>query len=77
MIEPTTDLVELVRRINAEFINRRQMPVKMPTFVKTNLPDPALFKDCWIKVSNEIGGDTAAESDGTNWRRMQDRAIVS
>lgn len=81
MIEPPNGsppfVVELVRRINAEFVARKQLPVKMPTFVKANLPDAALFKDCWIKVSDEVGGDTAAESDGTNWRRMQDRAIVS
>lgn len=49
----------------------------MPTFVKANLPDAAKYKDCWIKVSNDVGGDTAAESDGTNWRRMQDRAVIS
>lgn len=30
-----------------------------------------------IYVSNETGGATLAFSDGTNWRRVQDRAIVS
>lgn len=30
-----------------------------------------------ILVSNEAGGYTMAFSDGTNWRRAQDRAIVS
>lgn len=30
-----------------------------------------------IYVSNETGGATVAFSDGTNWRRVQDRAIVS
>jgi hypothetical protein len=28
-------------------------------------------------VTNEAGGYTLAFSDGTNWRRVQDRAIVS
>lgn len=28
-------------------------------------------------VTNEAGGATLAFSDGTNWRRVQDRAIVS
>lgn len=69
--------IELVRRMNAEFLNRSKLPVRMPVFTVATLPDPAQFKDCWVKVSNESGGDTAAESDGTNWRRMQDRAIVS
>lgn len=70
-------VVELVRRVNAELLNRSQLPVKMPSCTVATLPDPVRFKDCWIKVSDETGGDTAAESDGTNWRRMQDRAIVS
>ncbi len=30
-----------------------------------------------IYVTNETGGATVAFSDGTNWRRVQDRAIVS
>jgi hypothetical protein len=30
-----------------------------------------------IYVSNEAGGATPAFSDGTNWRRVSDRAIVS
>lgn len=31
----------------------------------------------FIFVSDETGGFTAAFSDGTNWRRVQDRAVVS
>lgn len=31
----------------------------------------------YIYVSDESGGATLAFSDGTNWRRVQDRAIVS
>lgn len=30
-----------------------------------------------IHVSNETGGATLAFSDGTNWRRVQDRAVIS
>jgi hypothetical protein len=30
-----------------------------------------------IYVSDEAGGATPAFSDGTNWRRVSDRAIVS
>lgn len=30
-----------------------------------------------IYVTNETGGATHAASDGTNWRRMSDRAIIS
>jgi hypothetical protein len=30
-----------------------------------------------IYVTNEVGGSTLAFSDGTNWRRVQDRAIIA
>ena len=30
-----------------------------------------------IYVTNETGGATMAFSDGTNWRRIQDRAVIS
>lgn len=32
---------------------------------------------CVVYVSDETGGATLAFSDGTNWRRAQDRVIVS
>lgn len=69
--------IELIRQIEAETLAKSLLPVKMPTYLKADLPDAGTFRNCWIKVSDEAGGDTAAESDGTNWRRMQDRAIVS
>lgn len=30
-----------------------------------------------VGVTNETGGATLAFSDGTNWRRVQDRNVVS
>lgn len=38
---------------------------------------PAQQEGALIYVSNEAGGKTMAFSDGTNWRRVQDRAVVS
>jgi hypothetical protein len=32
---------------------------------------------CLVFVSDEAGGATVAFSDGTDWRRVQDRAVVS
>ena len=40
-----------------------------------NLPDATKFS--LVRVSNESGGYTLAFSDGTQWRRVQDRAVVS
>jgi len=38
---------------------------------------PAQKEGRIIYVSDETGGATTAFSDGTNWRRSQDRVIVS
>lgn len=52
-------------------------PVLLPTFLKTTLPVAADWKNALIIVSNDAGGLTVAFSDGTNWRRVQDRNIIS
>jgi len=46
------------------------------SFTVETLPNPSVPGQL-IFVSNESGGTTIAFSDGTNWRRVQDRAIVS
>jgi hypothetical protein len=51
--------------------------VPLPSFVKTGLPAAAGKTGFMIFVSNETGGAVPAFSDGTNWRRVTDRAIVS
>jgi hypothetical protein len=48
----------------------------LPTFTVSTLPS-AITPAQMIYVSDESGGATVAFSDGTNWRRVQDRAIVS
>jgi len=52
-------------------------------FTVVDLPDPASYdpdttgRAAYVYVSDESGGSTIAFSDGTNWRRVQDRNIVS
>ena len=41
------------------------------------LPAAASMPWAIIGVSNESGGAVLAFSDGTNWRRVTDRAVVS
>jgi hypothetical protein len=41
------------------------------------LPAASDYEAHTIYVSNETGGATLAFSDGTNWRRVQDRVVVS
>lgn len=48
-----------------------------PTYTVATVPDASLSESRLIYVSDEVGGATLAFSDGTNWRRVQDRAIIS
>ena len=47
------------------------------SYTVLTLPTAATYPRGVIYVSNEAGGATLAFSDGTNWRRVQDRAVVS
>jgi hypothetical protein len=49
----------------------------VPTFTVAGVPNAATWARGIIYVSNEAGGAVLAFSDGTNWRRVTDRAIVS
>ena len=46
-------------------------------FTVATVPDATVNEGRIIYVSDESGGSTLAFSDGTNWRRVQDRAIIS
>lgn len=53
-------------------------PLRIGTFAKASLPDAvATGAGTILMVSDETGGPVPAFSDGTNWRRVTDRAIVS
>ena len=52
-------------------------PVTLPSYTVATVPSPGTFPRAQIYVSDESGGATPAFSDGTNWRRYADRAIVS
>ena len=51
--------------------------IQTPSYTVTTLPSAATYARGLIYVSNEAGGAVIAFSDGTNWRRLTDRAIVS
>jgi len=57
-------------------------PFKISAYTVATLPDATLWSDAdtfasLVYVTNEAGGAIVAFSDGTNWRRVTDRAIVS
>lgn len=72
------DIVDWVRGL-------LRQPVSLPSYTVTGLPSAAEWfsgvavgaKSALIFVSNESGGAVPAFTDGTNWRRVTDRAIVS
>jgi hypothetical protein len=72
------DLVAWVRTLGKQ-------PTSLPSFTVAGLPDAAdwysaqsqLGHSAMIFVSNESGGAVPAFTDGTNWRRVTDRAVVS
>lgn len=55
----------------------RDLQVKQSYTVAT-LPDAdGVIAGTMVYVSNETGGAVMAFSDGTDWRRVTDRAVVS
>ena len=48
----------------------------LPSYTTSTLPSAAVA-GAMIYVTNEAGGAVPAFSDGTNWRRVTDRAIVT
>ena len=51
--------------------------IQAKTYTVATVPTASSYPRGVIYVSNETGGATLAFSDGTNWRRVQDRAVVS
>ena len=51
--------------------------VKLASFTVGTVPSASSNTSGLIYISNEVGGATPAFSDGTNWRRIHDRAVIS
>jgi Protein of unknown function (DUF2793) len=52
-------------------------PVRVKSYTVAGLPGAAAGAGQIVCVSNETGGPVLAFSDGTSWRRVTDRAVVS
>lgn len=70
-------MADIFRNIERAFREPFDAPVRLMIFTVAELPDAADWKGGLVYVSNEAGGAQPAFSDGTNWRRVIDRAIVS
>lgn len=80
----TKDLpYQFVNWLQLLFTRVGEGPFKIRSYSKIFLPDPGEWggsQDDFtslIYVYDEAGGATLAFSDGSKWRRVQDRAIVS
>lgn len=49
----------------------------LPEYTVATVPDAAANARCLIYVSDETDGAVVAFSDGSDWRRVTDRAVVS
>lgn len=71
----------LAKRVNASLTHDGSRgataPVLLAEYAVADLPDASLWEKGVIYVPDETGGATLAFSDGTNWRRVQDRTVVS
>lgn len=52
-------------------------PFLLAQYAKASLPPAITNTGGMVYVTDEAGGAVPAFSDGTNWRRVTDRAIVS
>jgi hypothetical protein len=52
-------------------------PLPLKSYAVADLPDAGIWTGAIVYVSNETGGAVCAFSDGTDWRRFTDRAVVS
>ncbi len=55
----------------------RRGPQVLTLYTVANLPDATKYHGGQVQVTNEAGGEVPAFSDGINWRRYTDRAIVT
>jgi len=70
------DMIELVGDYSNPHIEAKQM-FKFNTFAKSGLPAASLYQYMHVFITDEAGGAILCFSDGTNWRRVTDRAVVS
>lgn len=73
----TTEFQNHATRLNTAAMADGTEVAKQPQYLKAALPSAVTYKGAIIMVSDEVGGYVAAFSDGTNWRRVTDRNVVS
>lgn len=74
-------LIKIAYRLNLALVKDGSEtmtgPLPLASYEVAEVPDEATYTGALIYVSDESGGPTVAYSNGTNWRRVYDNAIVS
>lgn len=52
-------------------------PLRLESYAIADLPDAGDWTQGVVYVTDDVDGAVPAFSDGTNWRRVTDRAVVS
>lgn len=81
----TIDTLTVPQRANIKFYDCKTLtgafayndPAAVPAYTLSTYPPAADSLGGMIFVTNETGGSIPAFSDGTDWRRVSDRAIIS
>lgn len=72
---------QLAERVNASFpkdgTEAMTQPLRLKSYTVATVPTASEWTGASIYVSDETGGATVAFSDGTSWRRVQDRAVIA
>ncbi len=78
LIASIQDIVRAIGLLAQTIDNAARLDLTpLKAYTVATVPAAANNTYAQIFVTDETGGATVAYSDGTNWRRVQDRAIVS
>lgn len=70
-------LERVLRSIHDALADVWSTPLRLASYAVADLPPAADWTNGMVYVTDESGGAVPAFSDGTNWRRVTDRAVVS
>jgi hypothetical protein len=67
----------IVEALGLDVATDSTLLLQVKTYTVGTVPTASSYPRGIIYVSDETGGATLAFSDGSDWRRVQDRAVVS
>lgn len=73
----STAWATLVEAFNLSVATDANLIFQAKSYTVAGVPAAATYPRAIVYVSNEAGGATLAFSDGTNWRRTKDLAVIS